>query len=41
MYFADRLYTEDELPAEFKLYLPIRQSQSIGSTIGGDGSSDL
>lgn len=24
VYFADRLYTEDELPAEFKLYLPIR-----------------
>ncbi|KAK6047655.1 hypothetical protein COOONC_14839 [Cooperia oncophora] len=24
IYFADRLYNEDELPAEFKLYLPIR-----------------
>ncbi|KAE9417680.1 hypothetical protein Angca_004279, partial [Angiostrongylus cantonensis] len=24
IYFADRLYSEDELPAEFKLYLPIR-----------------
>jgi hypothetical protein len=24
IYFADRLYAEDELPAEFKLYLPIR-----------------
>lgn len=24
VYFADRLYTEEELPAEFKLYLPIR-----------------
>jgi len=23
IYFADRLYSEDELPAEFKLYLPI------------------
>ncbi|KAI1718479.1 cilia- and flagella-associated protein 20 [Ditylenchus destructor] len=31
VYFADRLYTEDELPAEFKLYLPIRQSQSFGA----------
>ncbi|CAI5446103.1 unnamed protein product [Caenorhabditis angaria] len=28
IYFADRLYTEDELPAEFKLYLPIRGSLS-------------
>lgn len=26
VYFADRLYTEEELPAEFKLYLPVRQS---------------
>uniref|UniRef100_A0A914I4U9 CFA20 domain-containing protein n=1 Tax=Globodera rostochiensis TaxID=31243 RepID=A0A914I4U9_GLORO len=24
VYFADRLYTEEELPAEFKLYLPVR-----------------
>lgn len=23
IYFADRLYTEDELPPEFKLFLPI------------------
>jgi len=23
VYFSDRLYTEEELPAEFKLYLPI------------------
>ncbi|CAI4224219.1 unnamed protein product [Auanema sp. JU1783] len=28
VYFADRLYNEDELPAEFKLYLPIRGSSS-------------
>uniref|UniRef100_A0A1I7XE84 DUF667 domain-containing protein n=1 Tax=Heterorhabditis bacteriophora TaxID=37862 RepID=A0A1I7XE84_HETBA len=26
VYFADRLYSEEELPAEFKLYLPIRGS---------------
>uniref|UniRef100_A0A915EI65 CFA20 domain-containing protein n=1 Tax=Ditylenchus dipsaci TaxID=166011 RepID=A0A915EI65_9BILA len=33
VYFADRLYTEDELPAEFKLYLPIRQShQSMNAS---------
>lgn len=24
VYFADRLYSEDELPAEFKLFLPIQ-----------------
>ncbi|XP_057291057.1 cilia- and flagella-associated protein 20 [Hydractinia symbiolongicarpus] len=24
VYFCDRLYTEDELPAEFKLYLPVQ-----------------
>ncbi|KAL3097369.1 hypothetical protein niasHS_003817 [Heterodera schachtii] len=28
VYFADRLYTEDELPVEFKLYLPVRHGQS-------------
>jgi len=32
VYFADRLYTEDELPAEFKLYLPIRQSVAAESS---------
>ncbi|CAL2037073.1 hypothetical protein CAEBREN_03320 [Caenorhabditis brenneri] len=31
VYFADRLYTEDELPAEFKLYLPIRGQISTQS----------
>ena len=25
IYFSDRLYSEDELPAEFKLYLPVQQ----------------
>lgn len=24
VYFSDRLYSEDELPAEFKLFLPIQ-----------------
>ena len=24
MYFSDRLYSEDELPSEFKLYLPVQ-----------------
>merc|ERR550539_1256632 len=27
VYFSDRLYSEDELPAEFKLYLPVQQKQ--------------
>jgi hypothetical protein len=40
VYFADRLYAEDELPAEFKLYLPIQSSSSAAmgavSTIGND-----
>ena len=25
VYFCDRLYSEDELPVEFKLYLPVQQ----------------
>ena len=24
VYFSDRLYSEEELPAEFKLYLPVQ-----------------
>lgn len=27
IYFSDRLYSEEELPAEFKLFLPISQAQ--------------
>eukprot|EP00826_Nyctotherus_ovalis_P009223 TRINITY_DN1242_c0_g1_i4.p1 TRINITY_DN1242_c0_g1~~TRINITY_DN1242_c0_g1_i4.p1 ORF type:complete len:223 (-),score=46.90 TRINITY_DN1242_c0_g1_i4:120-788(-) len=27
IYFSDRLYTEDELPAEFKLFVPLQQKQ--------------
>ena len=40
VYFADRLYTEDELPAEFKLYLPIKQSQSMGAETSTEFSLD-
>ncbi|GMT08524.1 hypothetical protein PENTCL1PPCAC_30698, partial [Pristionchus entomophagus] len=29
VYFADRLYSEDELPAEFKLYLPLHVASAI------------
>jgi hypothetical protein len=28
VYFSDRLYSEDELPAEFKLYLPVQQNKT-------------
>jgi hypothetical protein len=27
IYFSDRLYSEEELPAEFKLYLPLQHQQ--------------
>ena len=27
IYFSDRLYSEEELPPEFKLFLPIQQKQ--------------
>jgi hypothetical protein len=26
IYFSDRLYSEEELPAEFKLFLPIQKN---------------
>jgi hypothetical protein len=26
VYFSDRLYSEDELPAEFKLFLPVSKT---------------
>ena len=29
VYFSDRLYSEEELPAEFKLYLPVQQVSKI------------
>ena len=28
VYFCDRLYSEDDLPAEFKLYLPIAKDKA-------------
>ena len=27
IYFADRSYSEEEIPSEFKLFLPIQQKQ--------------
>ena len=32
VYFSDRLYSEEELPAEFKLYLPVQQKGQGGRT---------
>ncbi|GMR36762.1 hypothetical protein PMAYCL1PPCAC_06957 [Pristionchus mayeri] len=29
VYFADRLYSEDELPAEFKLFLPLHVASAV------------
>lgn len=29
VYFSDRLYSEDELPAEFKLYLPVQSKTKV------------
>ncbi len=29
IYFSDRLYSEDELPAEFKLYLPVQAKAKV------------
>jgi len=27
IYFSDRLYSEEELPPEFKLFLPVQKGQ--------------
>merc|ERR1711957_117184 len=32
VYFSDRLYSEDELPAEFKLYLPVANTAKGGGS---------
>jgi len=34
IYFSDRLYTEEELPAEFKLFLPLSSSGPPPSAAG-------
>ncbi|KAL4629855.1 cilia- and flagella-associated protein 20 isoform X2 [Arapaima gigas] len=31
VYFSDRLYSEDELPAEFKLYLPVQNKAKVNT----------
>merc|ERR1712054_138994 len=35
IYFSDRLYSEDELPAEFKLFLPIQKDAPGPGDAGG------
>merc|ERR1711994_604628 len=35
VYFSDRLYSEEELPAEFKLYLPVQQKGHGRAEAGG------
>jgi hypothetical protein len=34
IYFSDRLYTEQELPAEYKLFLPVMKSSPLSSPPG-------
>ena len=34
IYFSDRLYTERELPAEYKLFLPVMKSSPLSSPPG-------
>uniref|UniRef100_A0AC34GF63 CFA20 domain-containing protein n=2 Tax=Panagrolaimus sp. ES5 TaxID=591445 RepID=A0AC34GF63_9BILA len=41
VYFAEKLYTEDELPHEFKLYLPVRASNAAMDTGGNPSTSGL
>lgn len=39
IYFSDRLYSEEELPSEFKLYLPLQQggAHQEAAVAGGEG----
>ena len=42
VYFSDRLYSEEELPAEFKLYLPVQQVRIIKISVAYfPGSSEI
>lgn len=31
IYFSDRLYAEEELPTEFKLYLPVKKTAATAA----------
>ncbi|MXQ86506.1 hypothetical protein E5288_WYG003109 [Bos mutus] len=37
VYFSDRLYSEDELPAEFKLYLPVQNKAKVSRLSSEEG----
>jgi len=37
IYFSDRLYAEDELPAEYKLFLPVNQRTQQPVLAGTEG----
>uniref|UniRef100_A0A914P5M7 CFA20 domain-containing protein n=1 Tax=Panagrolaimus davidi TaxID=227884 RepID=A0A914P5M7_9BILA len=42
VYFAEKLYTEEQLPHEFKLYLPVRASNAaVDTTTGNPSTSGL
>ena len=40
IYFSDRLYTEDELPPEFKLFLPIAADRNTAGGAGATGPNN-
>lgn len=37
IYFSDRLYTEDELPPEFKLFLPVQKQAADAAAAAAGG----
>jgi len=39
IYFSDRLYTEEELPTEFKLYLPVKKAAGAAATAAAAGAT--
>jgi len=38
IYFSDRLYSEEELPPEFKLFLPIQKQQQQAAPVAQDAA---
>lgn len=36
IYFSDRLYTDDDLPQEYRLFLPVKTQQQIENTVRAD-----
>ena len=39
IYFSDRLYSEDDLPPEFKLFLPIqKQAEAAAAPVPAPGA---